>query len=71
MLPRKARGRRPSYTSDAHVDKLYAIVMALAGELSVVRERLDTVERLLAAKAVVSTHDIENHVPDEAAQAER
>ena len=70
-LPRKAKGRRPAYSADGHVDKLYAMVMAMAGEVSVLRERLDTAERLLAAKGVLSGREIENHVLDEAAQAER
>lgn len=71
MLPRKAKGRRPIFTGDPHTDKLYAMIMALATETSVLRERLDTVERLLAVKGVLATRDIEDHVLDEPAQAER
>ena len=71
MLPRKAKGHRPVYSGDPHVDKLYAIVMALAGEVSVLRERLDTAERLLAARGVLTSWDIEEHHLDETALAER
>ena len=71
MLPRKAKGRRPVYSGDPHVDKLYAMVMALAGEVSVLRERLDTTERLLATRGVLTSSDIENCALDEAALAER
>lgn len=71
MLPRKAKGRRPVFTGDPHTDKLYAIILALATETSVLRERLDTVERLLAVKEVLAARDIEDHVLDEPAQAER
>ena len=45
--------------------------MALAGEVSVLRERLDTVERLAAAKGLFTQHDIEAYRPDEAVMAER
>jgi hypothetical protein len=45
--------------------------MALAGELSVVRERLDTVERILAAKGAFSADEIESFRPDEKCTAER
>lgn len=43
---RFAKGSRPSFLKDPDVDRLLAVVTALTAELSVVRERLDTVERL-------------------------
>ena len=43
---RTAKGRKPGYFSDPATDKLLQIVVTLAGELSVVRDRLDLVERL-------------------------
>ena len=45
--------------------------MALAGEVSVLRERLDTVERLAAANGLFTQHDIEAYHPDEDVMAER
>ena len=45
--------------------------MAIAGEVAVLRERLDTVERLLDAKGTISRADIEAYTPDRAAGAER
>jgi hypothetical protein len=38
QLPRKAKGQRPAYFSDPAVDKLLSMTMALAGEVSVLRE---------------------------------
>ena len=67
----KAKGKRPAYFEDPGVDRVLSIVMALAGELSVVRERLDTVERLLEAKGTISRADIEFYVPDRTAGKER
>jgi len=67
----KAKGKRPQYFDDPAIDRTLSIVMAIAGEVSVIRERLDTVERLLDAKGSISRADIETYVPDRAAAAER
>lgn len=67
----RAKGRRPDYFADPAVDRLYSLAMALAAELSVVRERLDTLERLLEAKNTLLRSDIEAFVPDTDAGYER
>lgn len=67
----KAKGKRPSYFDDPAIDRTLSIVMAIAGEVSVLRERLDTVERLLDAKGTISRADIEAYTPDRHAGAER
>jgi hypothetical protein len=66
-----AAGKRPHFFADADVDRLLAIVWAMAGELAVTRERLDTVERLLAARDGLSLADIESYRPDPQAARER
>jgi hypothetical protein len=71
MLPRKAKGRRPTYADDPTVDKLLAMVMALAAEVSTLRERLDTIERLCSAKGFFTTGEIESFTLDEKAKQER
>jgi hypothetical protein len=67
----KAKGKRPAYFEDPAIDRTLSIVMAIAGEVSVLRERLDTVERLLDAKGTISRADIETYVPDRTSGAER
>jgi hypothetical protein len=67
----KAKGKRPQYFDDPAIDRTLSIVMAIAGEVSVLRERLDTVERLLDAKGTISRADIESYTPDRQAGAER
>jgi hypothetical protein len=67
----KAKGKRPTYFDDPAVDRLVSMVMALAGEVSVLRERLDTVERLLEAGGGLRREDIETYVPDSDAAFER
>ena len=70
-IARVAKGKRPQYFPDPAVDKLHAIVMTLVGEVSVLRERLDAVERLLDAGGTLSREAVENYVPDDEADAER
>lgn len=67
----KAKGRRPYFHDDPAVDKVLAIAMALAAELSVTRERLDTVERILAGKGLLAQAEIDAWRPDEDAKNER
>ncbi|WP_287517678.1 hypothetical protein [Okeania sp. SIO2C2] len=71
MIPKQAKGKRPVYLDNTDNDKLLAIIMALAGEVSVLRERLDTIEKLLVAKSIISSEDIENYQPDAQVNEER
>jgi hypothetical protein len=59
-LPRTAKGKKPIYF-DSTTDKLLSMVLTLMGEVSVMRDRLDTVERLAAKKGVFSVDDVENY----------
>jgi hypothetical protein len=70
-LARVAKGRKPLYFSDPAIDKLLWMTMTLMEELSVTRDRLDTVERLLEGKRVLRRRDIEGFVAAGAAQSER
>ena len=67
----KPRGARPWFHNDPAVERVLAITMALAGEVAVLRERLDTVERLLAASQVLDRAAIETFTPDGAEEIER
>lgn len=64
-MVRVAKGKRPVYLGDRQTDQLLAIVVALMGEVSVLRDRLDTLERLIEAKGLVLQQDIETYEPDE------
>lgn len=59
----KAKGKRPQFFEDADNERLLSILMAVAGELAVTRERLDTMERLLEKKGLVSQQEIETFTP--------
>lgn len=71
LANRKPKGKRPAYFADPQNEEIYSILLALVGEVSVMRQRLDTVERLLAANGTLSLADIEAYVPTGDAAAER
>ena len=70
-LPRQSKGKRPTFFSDPGIDQLYSIVLELSAELSVALDRIDSLERLLDSKQLISLSETENYRPSEAAEAER
>lgn len=59
----KAKGKRPQFFELAESERLMSILMTVAGELAVTRERLDTVERLLESKGLLNQQEIESFEP--------
>lgn len=59
----KAKGKRPKYLSTPAEEHLLSMVMVLAEELAVMRERSDTLERLLDKYGVINRAEIENYQP--------
>ncbi len=68
---RKAKGQRPYFLADNQTEQLLNITMALAQELAVTRERMDTIERLLEAGNGVTREAIEHYTPDDTAAEQR
>jgi hypothetical protein len=65
-IPRTAKGCRPYFFDDPNVDKLLAMITALAAEVSVLRERLDTHERLAAQMTWANETNVETYdAPDD------
>lgn len=52
-------------------DRLLGMVLAMGSELAVLRERVDTLERLLIASGTLGVDAIESYAPDATALAER
>ena len=71
LAGKRAKGKRPEYFDDLATDRLMSIVMALVAEVSVTRQRLDTVERLLEKAGGLDRAAIEAYVPDREAGYER
>lgn len=70
-LSRVARGKRPQILNTWPEDVLLSMVTSLTAELMVLRDRVDTIERVAAAKGLILKDEIENHTFDAAALAER
>ena len=70
-IARVAKGKRPQYFSDPATDKLLSMTLTLMEELSVTRDRLDTVERLLTRQRVLARGAIDSFVPVAAVAVER
>ncbi|TVV76541.1 hypothetical protein [Sphingomonas solaris] len=66
----KPAGKRPFFL-DTEIETVLAITMALVQELSVSRQRVDTLERLLERKGVLSRDEIEAYSPEPEAAIER
>jgi predicted Ser/Thr protein kinase len=52
-LPRTVRGKRPAFHEQAATDRLIAMVLALTSEVSVLRDRVATLEALTAGRDAV------------------
>jgi hypothetical protein len=70
-LPRMAKGHRPEFYEDPAIDQLFAIVTALTGEISVLFDRLDTLERVLIEARTLPADAVESYLPDAPAAAAR
>jgi hypothetical protein len=71
LAGKRARGKRPYYFEHPDTDRLLSVLMAVAGELAVARERIDTLERLLEQQGVLSREAVERYAPDPEAAEQR
>ena len=70
-IPRKAKGKRPQYFEDPAVDKLHLMLMAVMEELSVTKDRMDTIKRMIEDKGLFKRNSIDNFKPTPEAEIER
>ena len=68
---RHSRGKRPEFYDTAGVDQLFSMVMVLASELNVMRDRIDAHERVAREKGVDLAAAIDGLELDEDALQER
>lgn len=68
---KKSKGRRPYFLESKQTEQVLSVVMAVAQELAVLRERQDTLERLLEQAGVLAAGAIDAFAPDAKAAAER
>ena len=70
-ISRTAKGQRPQNFSDPAIEKVLGIALSLASEVSVLRDRLDTIERLIENQGVFPRSAIERYEPSREEKAER
>lgn len=59
----KPKGARPYFFDDPAVERIMNITMAIGMELAVARERMDSLERLLEEKSILTRAEIDAYVP--------
>lgn len=69
--PEFPKGHRPQVFDDPALDQLHDAWLALATELAVAFERIDTLERVLETRLDVSRDDIEHYQPSEGVASDR
>jgi hypothetical protein len=62
---RRAKGAEPHFFDDPNIDRMMTMIMNMAAEISVLRERLDTHEQVAAAKGGFSPADVEAYQPSD------
>ena len=70
-LPRVTKGKRPVFFDDPAIDQMMTFMLEVITELAVVRDRVDTIERLLDKKGSISRDDIEAYQAEGDVAAER
>lgn len=71
QVNRHARGKRPGFYDTPGVDQLFSMVMVLASELTVMRDRMDAQERVALQQGVDLAAAIDDLELDEDALQER
>lgn len=71
VLPRTIRGKRPEFFATEGVDEVMSMVLVLAQEMAVMRERLDTAERVMARRGIDLAAEIEAFEADQTVLRER
>jgi hypothetical protein len=69
--PRTPKGNRPYALGDPHTERVLYMTLAIATEVSVLHDRLDTLERVATAKDKLSLEDLEDYVPSDDVKKER
>lgn len=74
MRARVPKGERPTFFADPSIDRLWWVMLAMLGEVTTLRDRLDAHERLASRHGLYTAADVDafEPTPDEAqARAEQ
>jgi len=70
-LTRVAKGKRPKMFDQWSDDVFMSMITALTTEMMVMRDRMDTIERIASDKGVILKSEIDSYQFDDQAMAER
>ena len=70
-LPRVAKGKKLNYLNDGSIDNLMAMIMTLTQEISVLRDRIDTLERILESKKIILDEEFNEFIPTDDLETKR
>lgn len=62
-IARDAKGKRPEFYEAPGLDQAMSMILVLANELSTMRDRVDTIERVSAARGIDLEAEIEAYEP--------
>ena len=63
LRARVPKGERPTFFPDPSVDRLWWVMLAMLGEITVLRDRLDAHERLAARRGLYTPADVDEFQP--------
>lgn len=63
-VPKTVRNTRPAFHDQAAIDRLIAMVLALTGEVSVLRDRVATLEALGQKSGWLAPGAVDGYVPE-------
>ena len=66
--PIERSGKNPVFFDDPVLDRMMGMILTLAEELAVTRERLDSLERVMLSEGVIGENAVDELVPDPAVQ---
>ncbi|MEL7188488.1 MAG: hypothetical protein AAGK17_02960 [Pseudomonadota bacterium] len=70
-MPKFSKGKRPKFYTQEGMDEAMSMILVLAREFSIMRDRLDTIEKIAEDKGIILGDEIEQYTPDEATAAKR
>ncbi|WP_049974613.1 hypothetical protein [Azospirillum sp. B4] len=71
VLPRVIKGKRSQFFDDPTMDQMMTFFMELMTEVMVLRDRQDTLERMLEEKGGISRAELRDLIPPPEVEAER
>lgn len=70
-IPKKVKGKPSVFFKDPAIDQVMTFLIELLTEVSVLRDRVDTLEHVLQQRDVIAADAIESHQHDEANEKRR